>query len=49
MISWRVWRDAEQKWQFQQEAIDEQNFSLVPSNFAPLIPVAEGIQSEFVG
>ncbi len=47
MISWRIWRDVGARWQFQQEFTDEQNFSLIPSNFAPLILVAEGVQAEF--
>jgi len=47
VISWRIWRDLERKWQFQQKSTDEQNFSIFPSNFAPLKPVAEGDQSEF--
>jgi hypothetical protein len=46
-ISWRVWRNQEGVWQFQQESTDEQNFSMFPSNFAPLRPVAEGVQFEF--
>jgi hypothetical protein len=49
LISWRIWRDPEWKWQFQQESTDEQSFSIFPSNFAPLRPVAEGFQSEFDG
>ncbi len=49
LISWRVWHDSESKWQFQQESKDEQCFSIFPSNFEPLIPVAEGAQSEFDG
>jgi hypothetical protein len=32
---------------FQQESTDEQNFTTLPSNVAPLRPVAEGAQSEF--
>jgi hypothetical protein len=47
LISWRVWRDPELKWQFQQESTYEQCFSTLPSNFEPLRPVAEGVQSEF--
>jgi hypothetical protein len=47
LISWRVWRDPEGKWQFQQEFADEKCFSIFPSNFAPLRPVAKGVQSEF--
>ncbi len=47
LISWRVWRDPEAKWQFQQETTYEQCFSTFPSNFEPLRPVAEGAQSEF--
>jgi len=42
VISWRIWRDSEGKWQFQQESTDEQSFSIFPSNFAPLRPVAKG-------
>jgi hypothetical protein len=47
IISWRIWRDSEGKWQFQQESTDEQSFSILPSNFAPLRPITEGDQSEF--
>jgi hypothetical protein len=47
VISWRIWRDSEGKWQFQQESTYEQSFSIFPSNFAPLRPIAEGDQSEF--
>jgi hypothetical protein len=47
LVSWRVWRDSASKWQFQQESTDEQYFSIFPSDFEPLIPVAEGAQSEF--
>jgi hypothetical protein len=49
LINWRIWRDAGERWQFQQEFTDEQNFSIFPSNFTPLNPVAEGTQSEFAG
>jgi hypothetical protein len=47
MISWRIWHGVGAQWQFQQESTDEQTFSLIPSTFIPLIPVAEGVQSEF--
>jgi len=47
VISWRICCDSEGKWQFQQESTDEQSFSIFPSNFAPLRPVAEGDQFEF--
>ncbi len=47
LISWRVWRDPEAKWQFQQESTNEQCFSTFPSNFEPLTPVVEGVQFEF--
>jgi len=47
VISWRIWRDSEGKWQFQQESTNEQSFSIFPSNFAPLRPIAEGDQSKF--
>jgi hypothetical protein len=43
MISWRIWQGVGAQWQFQQESTDEQNFSLIPSTFIPLIPVAEGV------
>ncbi|CAN5976935.1 unnamed protein product [Sphagnum jensenii] len=49
LISWRVWRDSELKWQFQQESTDEQCFSILPSSLEPLIPVVEGAQFEFDG
>jgi hypothetical protein len=49
LISWRIWRNQEDGWQFQQESTNEQSFSIFPSNFAPLRPVAEGDQSEFSG
>jgi hypothetical protein len=48
VISWRIWRDSEGKWQFQQESTDEQSFSIFPSNFAPLRLVAKGNQFQFV-
>jgi hypothetical protein len=47
LISWRIWRNQERVWQFQQESTNEQCFSIFPSNFAPLRLVAEGAQSEF--
>jgi hypothetical protein len=47
LISWRIWRNQEEGWQFQQESIDEQIFSTFPSNVVPLRPVAEGDQSDF--
>ncbi len=49
LISWRIWRNQEERWQFQQESTDEQSFSIFPSNFSPLRPVAEGDQSKFSG
>jgi hypothetical protein len=51
LICWRIWRDVEQIWQFQQESSDEQTFSLISSNFSPLPlrPVVEGEQSTFFG
>ncbi len=47
LISWRMWRNQEGAWQFQQESTDEQSFSIFPSNFSPLRPVTEGVQFEF--
>ncbi len=51
LICWRIWHDAEDSWQFQQESSDEQIFSLISSNFShlPLKPIAEGEQSAFFG
>jgi hypothetical protein len=51
LISWRIWRDAEESWQFQQEFSNEQIFSLITSSFSllPLRPVVEGEQSTFFG
>jgi hypothetical protein len=51
LICWRIWRDAGESWQFQQESSDEQIFSLIPSNFSPLPlrPVAKSEQSTFFG
>jgi hypothetical protein len=43
LISWKIWRNEEGVWQFQQESTDEQFFSIFPSNFAPLKPVVEGV------
>jgi len=47
LISWRIWRNQEEAWQFQQESTDEQSFSTFLLDFVPLKPVAEGDQSEF--
>ncbi len=49
LISWKVWRSKEGELRFQQESTDEQNFTTVPSNIAPLELIAEGAQSEFDG
>jgi len=45
LISWKVWRSKEGEWRFQQESMDEQNFTTVPSNIVPLELIAEGAQS----
>ncbi len=47
VISWRIWRDPEERWQFQQQSTDEQKFSTFPYDIVPLRPIAEGDQSEF--
>jgi hypothetical protein len=47
LINWRVWLGQEGQWRFQQQSMDEQRFSTLPSNFEPLRPVHEGAQSEF--
>ncbi len=49
LTSWKMWRSKEGELRFQQESTDEQNFTTVPSNIAPLEPIAEGAQSEFDG
>jgi hypothetical protein len=51
LICWRIWRDAEDSWQFQLESSDEQAFSLIPSvlSAVPLRPVHEGEQATFHG
>jgi hypothetical protein len=49
LISWKIWRNQEEEWRFQQESADEQNFTIVPSTFEPLKPIIEGAQSEFDG
>ncbi len=46
-MSWKIWRNQEGEWQFQQESADEQSFSTFASNVTPLRPVAEGDQSDF--
>ncbi len=48
-ISWKIWRNQEGGWRFQQESTDEQNFTTIPSTFEFLKPIMEGAQSEFVG
>jgi len=47
IISWRIWHNPKEGWQFQQESTDEQSFSTFPSHVVPLRPVAKGDQSEF--
>jgi len=49
LISWKVWRSKEGELRFQQKSTDEQNFTTVPSNIAPLEPITEGAQFEFDG
>ncbi len=49
LISWKIWRNQEGGWRFQQESADEQNFTTVPSTFELLKPIMEGTQSEFDG
>ncbi len=47
LISWKVRRSQEGEWRFQQESMDEQNFTTIPSTIAPLKSIAQGAQSEF--
>jgi len=47
IISWRIWRNSEEKWQFQQESTNEQNFPTFPYDSVPLRLVVEGDQSKF--
>jgi hypothetical protein len=42
LISWRMWHNQEEAWQFQQESTDEQGFSTFLSDFVPLRPIAKG-------
>ncbi len=49
LISWRIWRNREGGWRFQQESTDEQKFTTVPSTIEPLKPIMEGAQPEFDG
>ncbi len=44
IISQGVWRNKAEGWRFQQQSLDEQRFS---TDFEPLSPVHEGIQSKF--
>jgi hypothetical protein len=44
MSLWKFWLR-----RFQQESTDEQEFTTVSSIIAPLKPIAEGVQSKFVG
>jgi len=48
VISWRIWRNPKERWQFQQESTNEKKNSTFPSDVVPLRPVAEGDQSKFV-
>ncbi len=48
LIRWRMWRNQEEEWQYQQESTDEQSFTTIAFNVTPLSPLAEGIQSEFI-
>jgi len=47
LISWRIWRNQKEGWQFQQESTDEQSFSTFPSDFVPMRPIVEGDQFKF--
>jgi len=47
IISWRIWGNPEEGWQFQQESIDEQSFSTFPSNVVPFGLVGSGDQFDF--
>ncbi len=49
LINWRIWRNQEGGWRFQQESRDEQKFNIVPSIFEPVKPSHEGVQSKFDG
>ncbi len=49
LISWRIWRNQEGGWRFQQKSTNEQYFTTVPSTIKPLKPIMEGAQSEFDG
>jgi len=34
LISWKMWQNKEGELRFQQESMDEQNFTTIPSNIA---------------
>jgi hypothetical protein len=48
ILNWKIWRDAEQKLQYQLDSTDEQTFSTLSSDIIPLRPVMEGDQSKFL-
>jgi hypothetical protein len=48
ILSWRIWKDVEQRLQYQLESTYEQNFSTLPSDIMPLRLVTKGDQSEFL-
>lgn len=48
ILSWRIWRDVEQKLQYQLESTYEQTFSTLSSDIILLRPVMEGDQYEFL-
>jgi hypothetical protein len=47
IISWCIWRNPEERWQFQQESTNEQSFSTFPSDVIPLRLIGKGDQFEF--
>jgi hypothetical protein len=42
IISWRIWHNPKERWQFQQESTYEQIFSIFPSDVIPLKSLGEG-------
>jgi hypothetical protein len=47
VISWKIWHNLEERWQFQQESTDDKSFSTFPFDVVPLRPIAEGDYSKF--
>jgi hypothetical protein len=47
IISWRIWRNPKERWQFQQESTNEQKNSILPFDIMPLRPTGREINLSF--